>query len=355
MDTDAAWNVRRVVLSVLFLLVVALPLYPELYGLDEVTPFTQLVSFRPQLLVLVLILGLAMLLRWNWRIAAGLVILLALTGGVLMAPRDMSDPDPPPAGSRVLTVMVANVLGGGADAGEVAKLIHIHKPDLVSLPEAQVDVRQEIEAHLHGMSYYGYTQQANAAVESATSVLVSAGLGNVQFDSEKLDTGKVSSQQPGTPKPGAGDPGAETIGPVQQTTTQFGHIIVTGGNLGKLRLIAYHGYPPLPSAVTTWKQDLQVVKGWCSSGSQTVLAGDFNATTDHADFRGALGRHCKSVAPSSGAGLQGTWPADRPALFRTQIDHVVVSAGLVAGKFTTYDVEGTDHRAVVATVAVPKS
>ncbi|WP_040455390.1 endonuclease/exonuclease/phosphatase family protein [Kribbella catacumbae] len=355
MDTDAAWNVRRVVLSVLFLLIVALPLYPELYGLDEVTPFTQLVSFRPQLLVLVLILGVAMLLRWNWRIAAGLVILLALTGGALIAPRDLSDPDLPPPGTRVLTVMVANVLGGGADAGEVAKLIHTNQPDIVSLPEAQVDVRQEIEAHLQGMSYYGYTQQANAAVESATSVLVSAALGNVQFDSDKLDTGKVSSQQPGTPKPGAGDPGAETIGPVQQTTTQFGHIIITGGNLGKLRLIAYHGYPPLPSAVTTWKQDLHVVKGWCSSGLETILAGDFNATTDHADFRAALGRNCKSVAPSSGAGLQGTWPADRPALFRTQIDHVVVSAGLAPGKFKTYEIEGTDHRAVIATVAVPKS
>jgi endonuclease/exonuclease/phosphatase (EEP) superfamily protein YafD len=355
MDSETAWNVRRVVLSVLVLLVVALPLYPELYGLDEVTPFTQLVSFRPQLLVLVLLLGVGMLLRWNWRIAAGLLLLLAFTGGALMAPRALSDPTPPPAGTRVLTVMVANVLGGAADAGEVARLIQTHKPDLVSLPEAQVDVRQEIEAHLQGLRYYGYTQQANAAVESATSVLVSATLGSVQFDSEKLDTGRVSSQQPGTPKPGAGDPGAETIGPVQQTTTQFGHVIVTGGNLGKLRLIAYHGYPPLPSAVTSWKRDLEVLESWCASASQTVLAGDFNATTDHADFRDALGRHCKSVAPSVGAGLQGTWPADRPALFRTQIDHVVITDGITPGRFKTYNLKGTDHRAIITTVAIPKS
>ncbi|MEV8375793.1 endonuclease/exonuclease/phosphatase family protein [Kribbella sp. NPDC056861] len=354
MDTDAAWNLRRVLLSVVFLLVVALPLYPELFGLDEVTPFTQLVSFRPQLLVLVLVLGLVMLLRWNWRIAAGLVILLALTGGALVSPRHLSKPNPPPASTKVLTVMVANVLGGGADAGEVAKLISTHKPDIVSLPEAQVDVRQEIQAHLQGPKYNGYTQQANAAVESATSVLVSADLGNVQFSSEKLNTGQVSAEQPSTPKPGAGDPGAETIGPVQQTTTQFGHVIITGGGLGKLRVIAYHGYPPLPRDVTIWKQDLGVLKDWCSAGPQTILAGDFNATTDHADFRDALGRNCKSIAPTVGAGLQGTWPADRPALFRTQIDHVVVTDGLVPGKFKTYEVEGSDHRAVIATVAVPK-
>ena len=354
MDTETAWNVRRVVLSVLFLLVVALPLYPELYGLDEVTPFTQLVAFRPQLLVLVALMGVAMLLRWNWRIAAVLVILLALTGGVLTAPRQLSDPKPPPPGTRELTIMVANVLGGGADAGAVAKLIREKRPDMVSLPEAQVDVRKDIEAHLQGVSYYGYTQQANAAVESATSVLVSTSLGNVKFDAERLDNSKVSSEQPSSTKPGAAEPGAQTSGPMQQTSTQFGHVIVTGGNLGELRLIAYHGYPPLPSAVTTWKQDLEVVKGWCAQDRPTIVAGDFNATPDHADFRSAMGARCKSVGPSVGSGLEGTWPSDRPAVFRTQIDHVVVTDGIHLGKFKTYPLDGSDHRAALATIAVPK-
>lgn len=353
MDTETAWKLRRVVLSVLFLLVVALPLYPELYGLEAVSPFAQLVAFRPQALALVLLIGLVMLIRRGWRLAAVLVSLLALVGMGLLAPRVFSDPTPPPPGSRALTIMVANVLGGGADAGEVAKLIREQRPDLVSLPEAQVDVRQEIQDHLQGLTYHGYTQQANAAVESATSVLVASSLGDVQFDSEKLDTGKVSSSQP--KKPGAGEAGAETIGPVQQTTTQFGHIIVTGGTLGDLRLIVYHGYPPLQSEVTTWKRDLEVVKGWCGQDRQTILAGDFNATSDHYDFRQALGDRCRSVAPSVGEGLAGTWPSDRITLAQTQIDHVVISDGIVPGKFTTYKIPGSDHRAVIAHVAVPKS
>ena len=70
MDNEKAWLVRRVVLSVLFLVAVAVPLYPELFGLDEVTPFAQLVAFRPQGLVVVLLLGLLMLVRRGWRIAA---------------------------------------------------------------------------------------------------------------------------------------------------------------------------------------------------------------------------------------------------------------------------------------------
>ena len=119
MDNEKAWFVRRVVLSVLFVVVVAVPLYPELFGLDELTPFAQLVAFRPQGLAVALLLALLMLLRRGWRIAAALVGVLALTGGALTAPRKFSDARPAPAGSRVLTIMVANVLGGGADAGDV--------------------------------------------------------------------------------------------------------------------------------------------------------------------------------------------------------------------------------------------
>src|SRR5215470_16177160 len=102
MDNEKAWFVRRVVLSVLFLVIVAVPLYPELFGLDEVTPFTQLAAFRPQGLVVVFVLALLMLVRRGWRIAAVLVASLALVGGALVAPRQFSDARPAPAGARVL-------------------------------------------------------------------------------------------------------------------------------------------------------------------------------------------------------------------------------------------------------------
>jgi endonuclease/exonuclease/phosphatase (EEP) superfamily protein YafD len=321
MDNEKAWFVRRVVLSVLFLVIVAVPLYPELFGLDEVTPFTQLAAFRPQGLVVVLVLALLMLVRRGWRIAAVLVASLALIGGALIAPRQFSDARPAPAGGRVLTIMVANVLGGGARAADVAQLIRDRKPDLVSLPEAQVDVREEIRAQLQDQQYKGFTAQPSKAVESATSVLVSSSLGNVSFASE-----------PGT---------------------TFGNIVVTGGNLGAVRLIAYHGFPPLTDSVTTWKTDLLHVRRWCAEDAPTIVAGDFNATLDHADFRHALGGYCRSVAPTVGAGLQGTWPADQPVVLRTQIDHVVLTRQFEPGRFTTYPIEGTDHRAVVATASIP--
>ena len=43
---------------------------------------------------------------------------------------------------------------------------------------------------------------------------------------------------------------------------------------------------------------------------------------------------------------------DRPAALRTQIDHVVVTNGLAPIDFTSYDILGSDHRAVVAKLAV---
>ncbi|ADB34223.1 Endonuclease/exonuclease/phosphatase [Kribbella flavida DSM 17836] len=351
MDNETAWRVRGVVLSTLFLLMVAVPLYPELFGLDEVTPFPQLVAFRPQLLALVLLLALLMLLRRSWRLASALVVLLVLTGGALMVPRVASDPEPPAPGSRAMTIMVANVLGGAADPAEVAHLIRAHRPDLVSLPEAQVEIRQKIQAELGGLGYNGYTVQANSAVESATSVLVSATLGKVTFGADTLDPGRVNAALPSA-EPATGDPRPGRAGVVEQTTTRFGHIVVTGGTLGDLRLIAYHGFPPLPPEVTTWKQDLDVLRTWCAGDVPTIVAGDFNATTDHADFRDALGRNCRSVGPAVGEGLNGTWPADRPALFRTVIDHVVTGPGVEPSRLRTYHLQGSDHRAVIATVAV---
>ncbi|MFF0264078.1 endonuclease/exonuclease/phosphatase family protein [Kribbella sp. NPDC004536] len=320
MDNEKAWFVRRVVLSVLFLLIVAVPLFPELFGLDELTPFTQLAAFRPQCLVVVLVLALLMLVRRGWRIASALVAVLALVGTALTVPREFSRARQAPEGARVLTIMVANVLGGGARAADVAAVIRAQQPDLVSLPEAQADVREQISVQLQDLRYKGFTAQPIPAAPSATSVLVSASLGDVTFASE-----------PGT---------------------TFGNIVVTAGNLGAVQLIAYHGYPPLAGAVPTWKHDLLKVRQWCSQDAPTVIAGDFNATVDHADFRNALNGYCRSVGPSIGSGLEGTWPADQPGVLRTQIDHVVATRQLEPETFATYSIHGTDHRAVVARVAL---
>jgi len=312
---------RRPVTALALGLLVAVPLFPEVFGLGGVSPFAQLTAFRPQGIAVIAVVAALALIRRTWRLYGALGLALAVVAGGLVVPRVLSSPDDAPAGTTTLTVMGANVLGGGADAGRVAEVIRERRPAFVSLPEAQVDVRQRIEVGLSGLGYRGYTFQSSDAPVSATSVLVSPELGGVTFD-----TGRGA--------------------------TEFGHVFVTGGTLGRLRLVAYHSYPPMLGSLGVWKRDLEAVGSWCSEGIPTIIAGDFNATVDHGPFRQALGSSCRSVAPAVGEGLQGTWPSDRPAALRTQIDHVVVTNGLAPIDFTSYDILGSDHRAVVARLAV---
>lgn len=310
---------RRLVLAAVAGQLTAVLLFPGWFGLGSVTPFAQLSAFHPQAVVVVAGVALLAPIRKSLRPAAIAVLAVAVLAAGLVVPRTVTKKDNQPG--RPLTIMVANVLGGGASPDRVAALIRERRPVFVSLPEARTDVRDAILARLSGLGYRGYTDQPDAAPVSATSVLVSDQLGAVE-----VRTG------------GAG--------------TRFGTVTVTGGRLGTLRLIGYHGHPPLTRTVGRWRDDLDVVRQWCAQEGPVVIAGDFNATLDQRAFRKAT-RGCRSSAEYVGEGLQGTWPSDKPAYLRTQIDHVVVSDSLVPRRFDSYDVEGSDHRAVVATVDVP--
>jgi endonuclease/exonuclease/phosphatase (EEP) superfamily protein YafD len=119
---------------------------------------------------------------------------------------------------------------------------------------------------------------------------------------------------------------------------------VTGGDLGSLRA-AFHAYPPLPFAADRWRGDLEGLQRFCASNG-TIIAGDFNATLDHSALRTAT-NGCADAAATTGAGLQGTWPASAPGLLRTQIDHVFTT-DLQANPIEFAEIDGTDHLAVVA-------
>jgi endonuclease/exonuclease/phosphatase (EEP) superfamily protein YafD len=296
---------------------VTVPLFPELFRLDGFTPFAQLAAFRPQGIAVLGLCGALLLSRRASRPAGVVLLVPTLIAAALTAPRLLSEADEAPGGGRELTIMAANVLGGGARPASVAGLIRSRRPAFVALPEAREDVRRQVEAELTGLGYRGFTVQTTTSPVSATSVLVSGELGEVRFGS---------------------DDGATT----------FGHVIA---ETASLRLVAYHSYPPLPGETHLWRRDQEALKRWCSGGVRTIVAGDFNATLDHAALRDGLGE-CRSAAAAVGKGLAGTWPAGRPGVFRTQIDHVVGTRDVTATGFSTYDIEGSDHRAVVATVVL---
>jgi endonuclease/exonuclease/phosphatase family metal-dependent hydrolase len=83
-----------------------------------------------------------------------------------------------------------------------------------------------------------------------------------------------------------------------------------------------------------------------------VLAGDFNATLDHAPFRQLLRLGYADAALQAGNALAPTWgPLGRPAVIT--IDHVLVDRRCAVLASSVHAVPGTDHRAVYAEVQLP--
>ena len=79
-----------------------------------------------------------------------------------------------------------------------------------------------------------------------------------------------------------------------------------------------------------------------------ILAGDFNASLDHAAMRRLLDRGYKDAAAQVGAGLIPTWPANKRIPPIITIDHVLVDHRVGVKAVSVHDVPGTDHRAVFA-------
>jgi endonuclease/exonuclease/phosphatase (EEP) superfamily protein YafD len=85
------------------------------------------------------------------------------------------------------------------------------------------------------------------------------------------------------------------------------------------------------------------------------LLGDFNATLDHAALRALLARGYLDAADAAGDGLTWTWPArGHPHTPPIAIDHVLVDRRVRALGVTAVRIPGTDHRALIARLRLPR-
>jgi len=144
-----------------------------------------------------------------------------------------------------------------------------------------------------------------------------------------------------------------------------GHSLVVdlASDAGRVRLVAAHPRPPYLTDV--WRSDHAQLLAALSAfaiGEPTIVAGDFNATLAHAPMRRILGLGYDDAVDQVGGGWSPTWPAgghqrrfgiDVPAF--APIDHVLTSPGLVVTSARAFDVDGADHRAVLASVEWTRS
>lgn len=308
------------------LLLVAGVLPDLLDGLDRHTPFAQLQAFRQWTLlataVLLLVLTLATL-RWRriWPFTAGTLVVV-LIGAALVLPRAVADATP--TGGTPLTVLSYNTYEGNADVAALADVIRTTRPDLVSLPEAGDEFRSSLAPLIEPL---GYTVRSS--------------------------TGTNTPDVDGVTTAAAKRLGAVTF-TVGHDTEAFPYLVITGGALGSLRFVAFHSVAPTIGSTPSWWHDIGLLPRWCAGSTPAVVAGDFNSTLDHSLFRHAIAG-CGDAADQRGDGLIPTWgPND---LLRhtigPQIDHVLSTKGIEATTFRVVDIPGSDHRAVLATLAVP--
>jgi endonuclease/exonuclease/phosphatase (EEP) superfamily protein YafD len=306
---------------------IALLALGDLLWIDRLTPFAQVISFRPYVLVgvaaLVLVLG---GLSWRYRrlLPATVALLVVFGAGVAVTvPRTQAPPAP--SGGRPLTVLAFNTLNGNADVHEVAALIESEHPDLVSLIEAGEAYRDRLAPLVEPLGYRMFTATA--------------------YDDEG-DIGDLG----GVTALAAGDLGAVTSS--VDVSTPFPIVQVEGGELGPLRFVAYHAIAPRRGDVAQWRSDLGELTRYCAGGAPAIIAGDFNATLDHSDLRAAISG-CSDAAAQRGQGLVPTWPTWMPDWFGPQIDHVLATDPIAAESFAVREITGSDHRAVLARLRVP--
>jgi len=120
----------------------------------------------------------------------------------------------------------------------------------------------------------------------------------------------------------------------------------------EVELICVHPRAPAleRGGSVSWRSELGVLPG--PGKLPRVVAGDFNATPDHAVFRDVLRRGYADAAVQTGNALTRTWgrPGKDPWL---TLDHVLVSRGCAVLACSVHVVPGSDHRAVCSQIRLP--
>jgi len=282
-------------------------------------PTSALLSFTPQVAALAL-LG-SPLLRRRGAAATAAAAGAALAAVVL--PRAIRRPQPP-ADGPVLRVLTANVQVGLADEDTVVSLVRRTNADVLFVQEL---------------------------TEAAATRLKLAGLGDLlPYEAADLwaDTPRGSAIYARFPL--SNGPALEPRYHAQPTA----RLDLGSGQVADL--VCVHARPPTPPgsrrATARWGEDLAYLPGPASP--PRVLAGDFNATADHAQFRRLLRRGHVDAAREVGHGLVPTWgpgPHGKPRMFT--LDHVLVDPRCAVLTTSAHGLPGSDHRALYAEFRLP--
>jgi len=289
------------------------------FGLERGWPLVPLLAFTPHAALLGL-LAAALAVWRRWWAGAAVFGLCAVTLLAILAPRAL--PDRPPAGAPAvrLRVLAANVAGNAAAARSVLDDVRTWDVDVFSVVELSPRVAQAYDA------------------AGARSLFPQRAL---------------------RPLPGFSGTGLYSRLAVRRLRaprgTLFGMTAAEARLPGAapIELVSVHVRAPTgPGAAAGWRRDMRALPRGGEPGPVRVLAGDFNATLDHAELRRLLDRGYRDAAEQAGVALRPTWPAGQPLSLVT-IDHVLADRRARVVSARSVSISGSDHRGVLAELVLP--
>ena len=282
--------------------------------LEAFTPFG-IVAYGAALVVV--LIRFAVVRTWGAGLASA-----AVAAGVALhvgwfAPMVWGSNPPPREGAEPLRVMVSNLYAGRTDGLDVVQAATMEDVDVLVATEV--------------------TPEALARMERAG-----------------LDT--LFGHRAGRPAPGV--KGTMVFANVRLGTPS--RLGTTWGSwrvpVGEHTLFAVH--PHDPTDIAKWRRDHYLIRAAASDEQPDLIAGDFNATPDHPPMRALADTGYRSAAELANEGWQPTWPAAGASVLgislpnAVDIDHVLVGPAFAAIGTHTLEIPESDHRALVAELAV---
>jgi endonuclease/exonuclease/phosphatase family metal-dependent hydrolase len=262
---------------------------------------------------------------------------------VVVGPRAVQSRQPPAAGPT-LSVLTANLLLGRAAPEAVVELVRRTRPDALFVQELTSEAAARLQrAGLGDLLAHGVAQpMPNGARGSGIYARYPL---RRRLPADSLSPSPVSAALVSAAPVSVAPVSAARC--TARLELPFGQFV---------QLACIHAGPPRPpwspGATARWRGQLAALPP--PGAGPVILAGDFNATLDHAQFRRLLRRGYADAASQAGQGLVHTWgPRPDWRLTLLAIDHVLVDRRCQVLTTSAHRVTGSDHLALYAELRLP--
>jgi endonuclease/exonuclease/phosphatase (EEP) superfamily protein YafD len=292
----------------------------RLLGLERGYPLVPRMAFAPYAAAVAVAAALAALvLRRPLPALVAVAAAAALAAMLVARVRADAAPDGAGAGGR-LRVLTVNAHVGLLPPEHLVALVRRERPDVLSVQELTPELDRALAA---------------------------AGLG-------ELLPSRVAFPRPRGGGMGLYARSEVTPLPRPPTHNPTPAVRLTAAGGAPVDVYAIHASAPFTSGrVGRWREDLRALPPAAQDGPPRVLAGDFNATLDHAELRRVLDTGYEDAAEEAGVGLHTTWRGWSTLLPPVTIDHVLADARCGVAQLGIFPLPLSDHKAVLAELILP--